>query len=59
LAAPLPSVGLIAFQAAGVGLHEYAALQKQQAGFVRGHPHNKSFRIVEGSRRNIAFRVAM
>src|ERR1017187_5585673 len=44
---PLSRVGLVAFQACGVRLHDLAALQKQQAQFLRGHPRHEGLRIVE------------
>ena len=41
LAPPLPGMGLIGVQPVGIGLHDFASFQKQQAEFVCGHARNK------------------
>ena len=41
LSAALPGVGLVIFQAAGIGLNNIAALQEQEPGFRGRHPHRE------------------
>ena len=47
MAAALSGMGFVVLQVCGVGLNDFAVVDKQETHFIGGHPGNKRLRFVE------------